>query len=72
MKDKEQKPKEYEVQYSVNWVNFTATVQATSEEEAIEIAEKEDAFVVTVSNEVVCSLTDIFKYHGSARVQTIS
>ena len=69
MKDKEQKPKEYEVQYSVKWVNFTATVQAISEEEAVEIAEKEDAFVVTVRNEVVYSLEDIFKYHGPARVE---
>jgi ribosomal protein L20A (L18A) len=34
------KLKEYEVQRSMKWVNFTTTVQATSEEEAIEVAAK--------------------------------
>jgi hypothetical protein len=56
------KLKEYEVQRSMKWVNFTTTVQATSEEEAIEVAAKLGcgAATVTAKNEEVTSLEDIF------------
>jgi hypothetical protein len=68
MEDETKKSKEYEVQFSVKWINFTATVQATSKEEAIQIAVKEDAFTATVRGEEVFSLSDIFEYCGPAQV----
>jgi hypothetical protein len=61
------KSKEYEVQWSMKWVNFQTTVQATSEEDAIAVATKsyEDnglkEFTVKARNEEVSSLEDIFK-----------
>lgn len=61
--EEEEKPREYEVQYSVKWVNFTTTVKATSEDEAIRLAGENSAeqFTVTTNNEEVYSLEDIFK-----------
>jgi hypothetical protein len=69
--DEEQKPREYEVQYSVKWVNFTTTVKATSEDEAITIADQNswEQFTATTNNEEVYSLEDIFKCCNRARVQ---
>jgi hypothetical protein len=59
--EEEEKPREYEVQYSVKWVNFTTTVKATSEDEAIRLAGENSAeqFTVTANNEEVYSLGDI-------------
>ena len=50
----------------VKWVNFTTTVQATDEEEAIELSGKLDLdqFTTTARNEEVASLEDIFSYAG--------
>jgi hypothetical protein len=58
--------KEVEVQFSVKWVNFIITVEATSAEDARELAYdayKErgtDAFTIRANNEDVSSLDDIF------------
>jgi hypothetical protein len=52
--------KEYEVQYSVKWVNFTRIVEAAYESQAIELAGKDlKDFDVTANNEEVSSLDDI-------------
>jgi hypothetical protein len=58
------KTHEWEVQYSVKWINFTATVQATDEEEAIALSGKLDfnQFTTTAQNEEVTSLEDIFEH----------
>jgi hypothetical protein len=60
------KTHEWEVQYSVKWINFTATVQATDEEEAISVPGKLDfdQFTTTAKNEEVASLEDIFAHAG--------
>jgi hypothetical protein len=52
--------------YSVKWINFTATVQAIDEEEAIELSGKLDfdQFTTTAKNEEVSSLEDIFEHAG--------
>lgn len=57
---------EYEFQWSVKWINFTATVQATDEGEAIKAAGKLgfDQYMVTAKNEEVNSLEDIFDLAG--------
>jgi len=67
----------YEVQFSVKWVNFTLEdVEASSEEEAIEITLKQyeedglKAFTMTANNQEVTSLEGIFrlaKRWGQAR-----
>jgi hypothetical protein len=64
MKDEEQKLKEYEVQYSVRWVNFTTTVQAVSEREAIKLAGVRGLkdFTIKTNNEEVNSIEDIFEH----------
>jgi hypothetical protein len=58
--------KEYEVQYSVKWINFSTTVQAIDEDEAIVAAGKLDfnQFTVKARNEEVESLEDIFGLAG--------
>jgi hypothetical protein len=73
MSREEKKQKEYEVQYSVKWVNFTTTVKATSEDEAIRIARENSAeqFTVTANNEEVYSLEDIFKCCNRAQATCI-
>jgi hypothetical protein len=73
MSREEKKQKEYEVQYSVKWVNFTTTVKATSEDEAIRIAGENSAeqFTVTANNEEVYSLEDIFKCCNRAQATCI-
>ena len=60
------KTHEWEVQYSIKWINFTATVQATDEEEAIALSGKLDfdQFTTTAKNEEVTSLEDIFAHAG--------
>jgi hypothetical protein len=57
---------EWEVQYSVKWINFTTTVQAKDEEEAIELAGELDFdhFTATARNEEISSLEDIFARAG--------
>jgi hypothetical protein len=75
MKDNEQKLKEYEVQYSVRWVNFTITVQATNEHEAIKIAGVRGLkdFTIKTSDEEVNSLEDVFEHsqRWPARVECL-
>jgi hypothetical protein len=63
---KKPKTHEWEVQYSVKWINFTATVQAIDEEEAIALSGKLDfdQFTTTAKNEEVSSLEDIFAHAG--------
>lgn len=52
--------KEYEVQYSVKWVNFTRTVEAATQNEAIELAGKDlKDFDVTANGDEVSSLDEI-------------
>jgi hypothetical protein len=60
------KKREWEVQYSVKWVDFITIVQATDENEAIQLAEKVDfeQFTVTAKNKEVDSLEDIFGLAG--------
>ena len=61
--EQNEKPQEYEVQYSQKWVNFTTTVKATSEEEAIKLSYEigMDQFTVTTGNEEINSLEEIFE-----------
>ena len=51
---------EYEVQYSVKWVNFTRTVEAAYESQAIELAGKDISdFDITAGGDEVSSLDEI-------------
>jgi hypothetical protein len=62
----ENEVKAYEVQWSMKWVNFTTSVQAKDEYEAIKVAWKSyeenklKEFTVTANNEEVGSLEEIF------------
>jgi hypothetical protein len=56
------KLKEYEVQFSVKWVNFQLTVEAESSEQALELAYKNPMkdFAIRAGNEDVFGLSGIF------------
>jgi hypothetical protein len=75
MNNEKQKLKEYEVQYSVRWVNFTTTVQAVSEREAIKLAAMRGLrdFTIKTSDEEVNSLDDLFEHsqRWPARVECL-
>ena len=68
--EEEETVQEYEVQYSVKWVNFTTYVEATSEDAAIEKAEallKKNGlenFEIRANNEEVFSLEGILACAG--------
>jgi hypothetical protein len=57
------KLKEYEVQFSVKWVNFQLTVEAESSDAALELAYKKPmkAFTIRAGNEDVMGLAGIFR-----------
>ena len=60
--------REYEVQYAQKWVNFTTTVKATSEEEAIKLSYEMgiDQFTVTTGNEEINSLEETARSSSSS------
>jgi hypothetical protein len=66
--------KTWEVQYSFKRLNFTTTVQATDEEEAIALAGKLDfdQFTTRAKNEEVNSLEEIFQLAGSPRAERVT
>ena len=61
--EQNEQPRQYEVQYSQKWVNFTTTVKATSEDEAIKLSYEMgmDQFTVTTNNEEINSLEEILE-----------